>query len=585
MKRFIILPPIPLLLIFFLPQWMRVELVSQNPEKRTTKSTVTSEADSPREKRKFIVHRVHGFAETIASFNDVGVKSMALARLADLLWKDEEPYARQLFEKALGFTASNANVSRKDLRELSFVRRQIIAVIARRDPGWAKKLTEAETENSDAERMEANFNVAYGLLERDSVRVVDFAERSLGGGVHPGMFSLLNQLRLKDEPAANALFLATLNKLGEEPFVDGNTFLMLGTYLFTSRRAENLGATGIAQIGVGDLLVPDITGDRPGVPRPLVRQYVMTALTLLSHRVTQPTQQQLYYVIGYLLIPKAENFAPELVGPLASAMSSLVSSIPQELTDERTYQNFSVQPARSVDDLLKEIERMPSERHRNERYLSIVFDLWLKGDYDQAKTVVDKITDANAASQLSTLIDFTQTTRLIERGKIPLSSAEAVANRLPSGLERSLLWLDIARGYARSEDAPQAKSAIYEALKSGQNIAGVSRPYLMLSAVNQFLMVDPAAALPIFVGAVKAFNGLERDNLAEELWQRRVETGLGWRDFSLKTKAVVSSFDDVLPRLAKVDFEGPLTAINELADEKRRAEALTAMASALLKSD
>jgi hypothetical protein len=584
MKRFVILTLIPLLLGFFVTQRSRAELVQQKPEKRTSKFTLRSDADLIQENRKSIVHLVQGFAETIASFNDVGVKSSALARLADLLWKDEESYARQLFERALGFTSSNASLSPKEIKELSFVRREIISVIARRDPAWAKKLTEAGIENSDAERMETNFNVAYGLLDRDPGKVSDFAERSLGGGVHPGMFSLLNQLRLKDKPAANALFAAALNRLGEEPYIDGNTFLMLGTYLFTSRRAEYLGSTGIAQIGVGDLLVPDITADRPDVPQQLVRQYLMTALTLIGRRVTQPTQQQLYYVIGYLLLPKAEKFAPELVGPLVSAMSSLVSSVPQELTDERTYQNFAIQPAKSVEDLFKEIERMPNERHRNERYLSIVFDLWLKGDYEQAKTAVAKITDTNAASQLSTLIDFTQTTRLIETGKISLSSAEVVANRLPSGVERSVLWLNIARGHAQSGDAPQAKSAIYQALKSGQNITDVSRPYFMLSAVNQLLVVDPAAAQPIFSEAIKAFNGLEKENLAKKPWQRRIETGLGWRDFPLKTKAVVSSFDDVFPGLAKVNLEGSLAAINELADEKVRAEALTAMASALLKN-
>ena len=50
---------------------------------------------------KLLVYQVHRIAEKILALNSVRAKAFEMARLAGLLWEQDEPYARSLFERAL----------------------------------------------------------------------------------------------------------------------------------------------------------------------------------------------------------------------------------------------------------------------------------------------------------------------------------------------------------------------------------------------------------------------------------------------------------------------------------------------------
>lgn len=141
MSRRIALPAIFLVLIY--------GAYAQQPSTKVSRSRPQSSAsvveiENRAQQRKAAVFRAHTIAERILAFQDVKTKALALAHLADLLWADDESYARQSLSKALEVLpaqdSSSQLKSKLTTRETASLRRQIISRIAKRDAGWAKCL-------------------------------------------------------------------------------------------------------------------------------------------------------------------------------------------------------------------------------------------------------------------------------------------------------------------------------------------------------------------------------------------------------------------------------------------------------------
>jgi hypothetical protein len=185
---------------------------------------------------KLAVYQVHRLAEKILALGNVQTKAVEVARLASALWKYDETHARFLFEKALNLTIANGNS--REARALSTLHRRVIALIARNDAAWAKRLIDAaakrESEDQSSKTASgANIGTALDLLEEDSPVAVQFAERSLKGGVDNAFLDFVLTLRKKNEPEANRLFVQALNHLSQQQAVNIAEFHSLGLYLFS----------------------------------------------------------------------------------------------------------------------------------------------------------------------------------------------------------------------------------------------------------------------------------------------------------------------------------------------------------------
>jgi hypothetical protein len=549
----------------------------------------TSEGELVAQQRKLAVLRVSGFSEELLALNNVQIKAQALARLADLLWKEDEPQARRLLSKALDLSAPQSGATAAETQELGRARRAILNIIARRDVAWAKRVIDADSadrtnEGRADERMSTNFNAAYDLLKTAPDKSIEFAERSLRGGVPEGIHSLLILLRLKDEKAANTLFLKSLEQLLAQPAVSADALLELGTYIFTSPGFDpndsSIPPDMTRVVGVGRLLVYDITADRPNIPPPLVRAYLETAAKILTRPIPADSRAG-FYAAAHLLLPKTLKFAPELTQPIASAMQALAQDVPQELTLDASYANFEAAPRQELSETIKDIEKEKSEQRRNERYLVLIADLWRRSDFAGARALNAKISDPEASAQLKTLIDFQEAAEKLGRRK-ELNEAQETARKMPKGIESALLWLGIARALARAGDLQRATEAINAALGAAASVGDARRPYLMLNAAGQLAQLDAQRARTTLAEAVRQINAQTPASLAAISWEQRVETGRMWRSFPVKVAGVETSFRETLPPLIKLDSEGIVQAVKALTDERQRATALLAVAAGML---
>jgi len=153
--------------------------VRRLPSKPTSASQ--SQTDTTWQQRERAICQIRNFAERVLSFQDTRTKALTLARLADLLWPCDEPFARDLFLKAIDLSTTKKEgsaVNSKAVTALTGLRREVISRIARRDPALAQRLTEADTDGEDQsinalDRMQTNFaiaNVRQYVLRPTSVR-------------------------------------------------------------------------------------------------------------------------------------------------------------------------------------------------------------------------------------------------------------------------------------------------------------------------------------------------------------------------------------------------------------------------------
>ena len=384
---------------------------------------------------KLAVYQVHRLAEKILALRSVRAKAVEIARLASVLWNQDEPHARVLFQKALNMLTI-ASGSDPEPWVISALHHRVIALIARRDAEWAKRLIDfaAKREGEDKSSKNAgyaNLRTALGLLQEDAPVAIQFAERSLKAGVPWGFLDFVLRLRKNDEPEANRLFLQALNSLSQQPAVDIREFHSLGLYLFT---APDMIDSDYHKITLVDqILVPNITADRPGVPTVLVRAYLGTAADILW-RISSDSEQRKYsYALCYMLLPKSKNVAPDLTAKLDAVMARLTPEVPTGLTKDSAFRYMNMAPT-SVEEKLTNAENQPDQQSRDMAYLEIAFQAWRKGDFKTARIAQGRIAELEASQRLATIIDFGDGAWTIKQNAADLSKAEAVANRLPQGI-------------------------------------------------------------------------------------------------------------------------------------------------------
>jgi len=555
--------------------------LGQTPRKKPDK---TAEPTDLQQTRLFNLIQVKKFAERALSFKDLSTQVLTVSRLANLLWDDDEVYARQLFTKALdACSLAEATASKASKRGVISTRRQIIGYISRRDAKWAQRLLDSDLFSAadGYSASQANVETAYDLARDNNTGAVDFAERSLKGGVSPWIVGVLLELRRTDQKSADALFLTVLNEVARQP-VDLNTFLYLGTYLFTSPKINPDDPTAIAQVVVGNVLVYDITLDRSNISPALVRAYLATGANLLgrSNSADSEGKPSLSYVTAYLLLSKAQRLAPDLVPPLMAAMALLAPKVPPNLVDGSAYKSLAANPSETADETLSAIEKLADEGQRNEKYLSLVASLWQKKQYGTARLVTKKISDPDVGTRLAVVIDFGEAADDVSKND--LLAAQRIAETMPKGIERGLLWLAIAEARFRAKEPDQSSSAVAAAVESIKSLTDARRGNILLQLAGLMARLNSGTAITLLNDAIKEFNDQKPGDLAKVQWRQNIAVGKVTRVFRLAIKGVDNDYSRAMTSLASLDTTALISELDNVTEEQSRAQLMLALASALM---
>jgi TonB family protein len=536
-----------------------------------------------------VLYRVRSMVEDISSFQSPIIKAAGLTRIADIVWAQDEQYTRGLFDRALSLTGGGGGDA-KIAKAQSYLRREIIARIARHDAEWAKRLidetaTDEDEKQGAAERGELGIETAKRLYEEDPKLATEFASRSLQGGVSPELVWFLKSLRQRDEASADRLFLSALDQFAHQPSFNAEAFAMFGTYIFTSPRLDGGDTTSVMLTRVGDVGMIDITADRPGVRPSLIPAYLRTAAGLLRQPTADPQQRKLNYALAYLLMPKALKFAPGLAAQLGASLADLSTGVPPAMTHEAAFANINKKTVDSPEQVMSNAERLPDSESRDIAYLDVASRAWLKKDFATAQVACAKIENKDARSQLGSLIEFGKASAQIESNSRQLSEATALAERLPQGVERAVLYFGISEAAFKGQNHVLANEAAAQGRKAALSVTDPRQPHLLLLAAKQFARHDVVAAESAFNEGLKGFNALDGEALAGVSWNQKVQVAELVVDFPLAVPGLDFSFNKSFRSvLSFAGFDGGISRARELKSEQLRMSAFTALADELLKT-
>jgi hypothetical protein len=564
--------------------WALIVLVCSHPvlgqtDPKTPSTPATQPAASEPVKKEpvfdpFVPRQV---AEKLLAIDNVQTRSMGLARLASLIWKHDEEYARVLFEKALA--ASNPPQSRPTSGLLKLIHRGVISVIATRDPGWAKRLIDALANVDERSRNSANMNAALALIDSAPGQAVEFAERALYDQLNPQFLDFLLALRKTDRARADQTFLQVLRFLGQQPQPDIKSLHFIGLYLFTA--PDLLDSDHYAVTLVDKLIVPNITVQRPGTSPALVRAYLTTSSSLLLRAATDTAQQELTFTLGRLLLPKARSAAPDLVTQIEAAMAAVSSNVPPTITNDSAFKYIDMTPPTPAESLAN-AERKPDQLSRDIAFLDVAASAWRKSDFKTVRKAASMIQDAEAAEALNLLVDFGEAAALLEGDAASIATVEKVAYKLPAGLERSLLLLAIGQNRIKSGNVSQVEEAIDASLKATSVVDNFHRPCLSLIAAGNLAQVRSSRTPFVVAGTIKDLNSFTEVNCLDVEWKREIKVGALESTFLLDKLGLNLNLNEALRAIYLSDFEIGFARAQELKNEPLRARALVEFVGAYL---
>jgi hypothetical protein len=576
-------------------------------------------SDAAVQKRATAIQAMRNFAERAMSFHDTRVKVTTLVPLAELLWKaGDADYARQLFlrtydslRQADTDDSSNKSITGEEKEgvgnsdkltssELQRLRGYLIQHLAPHDTPLAKQLLATDSSNDSAAGTQAYDTAQYLFRSGEYADGVEFAEQGLKGGIHgtPStmkLLSLLVKLREANEQMADGLFLKTLAQIASQPAVDPNDLLIIGNYVFTSANiSPTLRAPGLAVITpahVGNVsLQADVSLDRPSMSLPIVRAYLNTAVTVLSRLMSDENERQIIHATSFLLIPKAQRYAPELApqfmalasgdGFIPPASQQNAQGAPQPLASDQSVDHGKI----DLGSVLRKMEAITDVTSRDQYGLRMAATFYSSGDLNSARVVAGKIQDSAAQRELFDVINFHQAAKSIEAGD--LESADRGLDKVSPGLERVILRLGLARAYVRKGDSQNARMAIDAANKDiNGDLEKNQKPFMMLAAAEIMTQLDATSGANEFREAVKAFNSVEgaapeKLRIAES---KKVTVGTETEYFDIGVSGLdPGNFYQVIKPLLAADKQGTTDTVLGLKDERVLSQGLLALSNALL---
>jgi hypothetical protein len=515
-------------------------------------------------------------AEKLFALENVQTKSIAISRLASLIWKLDEEYARVLFDKALAVSNPQSNSS--DGR-LKIIHRNVISVIATKDAAWAKRLIDAQAALDDKGRNSANIDTAIALIDSSPSEAVAFAQRALGNQLHPAFLYFLVTLRKTDPTRADQTFLQVLRFLDQQPQADIRSLHSIGVYLFTA--PQLIDSEGYAVTVVDRILVPNITVQRPGMPPNLVSTYLTTASRLLLRAATDKDQQQYTYALGRMLLIKARSVAPSLVPQFEAAMAAVSSNVPPTLTNESAFKYIDMAP-RTPEESLANAEQKPTELEREIAFLDLAASAWRKSDFKTVRAAASMIKNTEASQTLGVLVEFGEAATLLKTNAASVEAVEKIAYKLPAGLERALLLLSIGQTGVKNGKAAEAEEAIDASLKATSAVEDLRRPCLSLVAAGQLAQLRSLRAPTVVASTIRDLNSFDTVNYAAVDWTREIEIAPLKVTFSLDISGLDLNLDTALRAIFLSDFEIGFARAQELRNEGLRGRALVAFVAAYL---
>jgi hypothetical protein len=522
------------------------------------------------------------------TFDDPAQSISVLIRAADLLWPYQQDKARATFTEAFDLAARDfkekgdepKRVGRAALVETPDRRYVVIRAVAKRDPAWAKRLTEemlkkdrqeaeeATTKNPQRDVRTTNklLDSAISFLASDASAANNFATASLNYPASIQLTRFMYKLAETDQKAADQFYRQAFAVYGDRPLRE---FLYLAAYPFGLTDAGDMPLMG--SYNVPSKFSPD----------PSLRRLFVSALLRRAQQALEiPTEEGDNYNglsgAGHILEvltqiePQAQRLLPDLSGAVGQAQSNLLGSLPQDIQKEflRPGHDQDSARAKTFDERVESAEAEPNASRRDEALATAILSAGPDEALDRVINAADKISDSNVRAQLLDWVYFSRAQRAASDKQ--LDNAKKLASKVQETDQRAYLYSEIAReALQRIETQSQARELLDEIVATaakGPDTTVTARA--LLSAAYLYLKVDPSRSMSVLADAVKLINRIESPDFSQ-LLMRKIEG----KNFARYAAFKTPGFDpeNAFRGMAKVDFDSALFLASGFTDKHLRA--------------
>ena len=541
--------------------------------------------------------------ETSKLIDDQVKRIAVLIRAADLLWVYRQERARAVFTEAFELAAANfkekGDEPKRDglalLVNTPDQRYVVINAVAKRDPSWAKKLTEQmlKQESEDAEAAATQnpqrdirtaaklLDLAATLLPSDAETAIAYARLSLR---YPGSVELarfLYSFAKVNQAAADQFYREALAAYSTRPLSE---FLYLSVYPFgNARTAGDMPVTASYAAPAG--FVPN---------RSLQRSFLQVLLARAQRAVEGQSNEESFSGIsgnGQLwmaltrLEPQVQQSTPDLADAVAQARVGLYGLLTQDSQRDVTNGVSNQDAAGAVTVSFNEQVDVASKERNPDRRDQIIASAILRApESEELKPLLDaveNISDPNVRQQVRNWVYFTRAQSAAKERRF--DEARSLASKIEELDQRTYLYAEIAKEMSgKVESQAQARELLDETLAAAAKAPDtVVTARALLAVAYLYAKIDPAQSLSVLGSAIASINRLDAPEFSRQSLVRRIEGKNFARYATFQTPDF--SPETVFRELGKNDFDTAVSQANNIADRSLRSNMLLALADTCLR--
>jgi hypothetical protein len=513
----------------------------QSQARKNASANPPTEDPELRQRRSLALSALESLAIEARSYRDEPLRARVQARVADVLWEQDQDASRALFRRAWevaeGLEASAPSTApsmpgrmpagRRPPRPRANLRREILQLVAKRDrqlgEEFLKRMTPSEVaaKTADASSLSSNLSpaeiaerlrLAHNFLGDGNVqRALEFADPALVQ-VNQGTISFLIALYDINSSAADQRFASMLTIAAADPSSDANTVSYLTSYAFTPSILFVVSASGIPSSVASPPHPP------PALSLQLRKAFFQTSANILLRPIAQMEQSSAgragtYFMITRLL-PLFQQFAPDLASALSAQLGALGPEAGRKTAEfgDRSVNrgmNDNGKQGPFDDELKDRLDRARTSDERDRAYAFAAMSAADQGD-PRANDLVDKIEDTDTRNGVRKFVDYSFVRTLLQKKRADEALALLRKADLPHTLRAH--FLTQAAAVIGEKDQVRAGELLEEALTETRRIdAGTpDRAYCLVALLSQFSKINKARNWELLSETIKVANAVPK---------------------------------------------------------------------------
>ena len=508
-----------------------------------------------------------------------------MLRAADLMWPYQPAKSRAIFTEALDVATLNfkekGDQTIRDGRlpiSLPDQRYLVIGAIAKRDPAWARKLTEQVIEetksdtSTDTAKDSANplqkaeklFGVALSLIPTDANSAVVFARMTFQQPASLYLPLFIYRLAETNKTIADTFYGEALAAYGNSPM---DQFLYLSSYPFANNREAG------EMPGWTTYKVPSVVTPNPVLQRAFM-QVLLRQAQALSTKPTEARTGARYSEAAQIwmalsrLENKVQSSLPDLAPAVEEAKGSMFVLMTQK-DQQRTADNLVEPPKQTFAEKIEAAEKQ-TDPARRESGIALAI---LNGSKDEPLDVVvaaaDKLDDLGLRAQILSRLYFNRSQEALKNKQF--DEARRLASKVEQLDQRAYLYSSIvSESIKAAKNDVEIRGILEEVLEVTAKAPNTEvKARALLAVAYLFAKVDAIRGVGILGDAIKTINQMENPDFSRDQLMTKIE-GKQFGSYSVLNTPGFNP-ENAFREMSQFDFDGLLYQAGQFTNKSLRS--------------